>query len=190
MLKPSYKKKSLQELVILAQNNDYKALEELIRSVQKTVYTMLEYLVSNKSSISDLTQTVLIKMTRGIKTLKEPEKFSTWLNRIISNVYYDEMRRLKSKCLCISIDDEECREIMDDKNIPPPDKCAANEVDKLVKKSILALPEHFKVAIILREFGGLSYKEIAEITHAGIGTVKSRIARARAKLQNELKHCI
>ncbi len=190
MLKSSYKKKSQHELIILAQNDDYKALEELIKSVQKTVYTVLEYLVSNKSNILDLTQNVLIKMSRGIKTLKEPEKFNTWLNRIISNVYFDEMRRLKNRCYCISIDDEECREIMDDKNIPPPDKCAASEIDKAVKQSILGLPEHFKVAIILREFGGLSYQEIAEITHAGIGTVKSRIARARTRLQNELKHCI
>lgn len=190
MLKSSYKKKNQQELITLAQNDDYKALEELIKSVQKNVYTTLEYLVANKSNISDLTQNVLIKMSKGIKTLKEPEKFNTWLNRIISNVYFDEMRKLKNKCLYISIDDEECREIMDEKNIPPPDKCAASELDKIVKKSILNLPEHFKIAIILREFGGLSYQEIAEITHAGIGTVKSRIARARAKLQTELKHCI
>ena len=190
MLKSSYKKKSIQELVILAQNDDYKALEELIKTVQRTVYTTLEYLVTDKSNISDLTQNVLIKMSRGIKTLKSPEKFNTWLNKIISNVYFDEIRRLKNKCLYISIDDEECREIKDEKNIPPPDKCVASEVDKMVKNSILNLPEHFKIAIILREFGGLSYQEIAEITHAGIGTVKSRIARARAKLQAELRHCI
>lgn len=190
MLKSSYKKKSIQELITLAQNDDYKALEELIKSVQKTVYTTLEYLVSDKSNLSDLAQNVLIKMSRGIKTLKSPKKFTPWLNKIISNVYFDEMRRIKNKCFYISIDDEECREIRDDKNIPPPDKCAASELDKIVKESILNLPEHFKIAIILREFGGLSYQEISEITHAGVGTVKSRIARARAKLQTELKHCI
>ncbi len=190
MLKSSYKKKSRQELITLAQNDDYKALEELIKSVQKTVYTTLEYLVSDKSNISDLTQNVLIKMSCSIKSLKNPEKFNSWLNRIISNVYFDEMRRVKNKCYYISIDDEECRDIKDEKNITPADKCAAIEIDKIVKESILELPEHFKVAIILREFGGLSYQEIADITHAGVGTVKSRIARARARLQNELRHCI
>ena len=190
MLKATYKKKSITELIELAQEDDYKALEEIIKSVQKTVYTTLEYLMPNKSNISDLTQTVLIKMSKNIKTLKSPQKFNIWLNKIITNVYFDEMRRLKNKCFYISIEDNECKELKDEKSNTPAEKCIAQEINKIVKESILSLPEHFKIAIILREFSGLSYQEIADITNTEIGTVKSRIARARSRLQNDLKHCI
>ena len=78
--------------------------------------------------------------------------------------------------------EENCNDIVD-KNIQPHEKCIASELDMLVKQSILNLPEHFKIAIILRELAGLSYQEISDITKAGLGTVKSRIARARMILQ-------
>ena len=190
MLKSSYKKKSINELVILAQKDDFKAIEALIKLCQKDVYTTLSYLVDNKSDLNDLTQTVLIKMVRNISKLRQPEKFNSWLSKIISNVYYDELRRKKRLGECISLDKEECQELKDDKTSSPIEMCANAEIDKIVKNTILELPAHFKIAIILREFAGLSYKEISDITNSGIGTVKSRIARARAILQNQLKNCI
>lgn len=183
-----YKKKSLEELIVLAQQSDSRAIEALIKACQKNVYTTLSYLVSNKSEVYDLTQNVLIKIAKNIKSLRSVEKFNTWLNRIISNVYYDELRKNKKYKECLSIEDEECQEIKDTKT--PIEKCINSEIDKIVKNSILELPTHFKIAIILREFAGLSYQEIADITQAGLGTVKSRIARARAILQDQLKNCI
>lgn len=190
MLNSSYKKKSIKELVILAQQDDYKAIEALIKVSQKTIHTTLSYLLKNKSEVNDLTQTVLIKMIQNIKKLKVPEKFNSWLNRIISNTYYDELRKIKKNCEHISIDKPECQELVDNKKTCPVEKCITTEIDKFVKNSILNLPAHFKIAIILREFAGLTYQEIADITHTGIGTVKSRIARARNILQENLKHCI
>lgn len=188
MLNSSYKKKSVKELVSLAQQDDPKAIEALVKSCQKDVYATLSYLVPNKSEVYDLTQNVLIKMVKSIKQLRSVEKFTPWLNRIISNVYYDELRKNKKFEDCLSLDKEECQEIKDLKT--PVEKCINSELDKMVKESILNLPAHFKIAIILREFAGLSYQEIADITHAGLGTVKSRIARARAMLQLQLKNCI
>lgn len=190
MLKPSYKKKSFEDLIILAQKDDYKALEEIIKIIQKDVYTTLSYLEEDKTTVADLTQNVLIKVVKNIKNLKYNERFNSWLNKIIFNVYYDELRRQKKCCFYISIDEEECLELKDESNNTPSEKCLATEIDKLVKDSILSLPTHFKVPIILRELAGLTYQEIANITHANIGTVKSRIARARSILQNQLKNCI
>jgi len=60
-------------------------------------------------------------------------------------------------------------------------------LEKIIKEAILALPEQFRIAIVLRELQGLSYEEIAEATNSSVGTVKSRIARARGKLQDGLK---
>ena len=190
MLNSSYKKKNIDELIILAQQDDKKAIEALIKLTQKDIHTTLSYLLRNKNEVHDLTQTVLIKMIQNIKKLKFPNKFKPWLNKIISNAYYDELRKIKRTCEHISIDKPECQELHDNKKSCPIEKCISNEIDKFVKNSILNLPTHFKIAIILREFGGLSYQEIADITHTGLGTVKSRIARARNILQNNLKSCI
>ena len=63
----------------------------------------------------------------------------------------------------------------------------ANDLEKIIKNAIQNLPDNFRIVIILREFQGLSYEEIAKITKTSIGTVKSRIARARTKLQNNLQ---
>ena len=74
-----------------------------------------------------------------------------------------------------------------DKKCKPHEKCISSELEKLIRTAIMALPEQFRVAIVLRELQGLSYEEIAAATHSSIGTVKSRIARARGKLQEDLK---
>ena len=190
MIKPLYRKKSFEELINLAKKDDCKAIEEIIKIIQKDVYTTLSYLIEDKTSISDLTQVVLIKVVKNIKNLKYNGRFYSWLNKIIFNVYYDELRKQKKCCFYISIDEEECLELKDMSNSTPSEKCVATEIDRIVKDSILKLPAHFKVPIILRELAGLTYQEIANITHASIGTVKSRIARARCILQNQLKNCL
>ena len=64
---------------------------------------------------------------------------------------------------------------------------ALTQLEKIIKKAILELPEQFRIAIVLRELQGLSYEEIAEATKSSVGTVKSRIARARGKLQEGLR---
>ena len=190
MLRTIYRKLDINELIKLAQRDDYKALEELIRVAQKDVFATFSYLNPNKSEVADLAQTVLIRLAKNIKNLSYPTKFKQWLNRIIYNVYYDDVRKNKRNCFYISIEDENFLDVVDDKTKEPPEKCSSLEIDKLVKQAILALPEYFKISIILREFSGLSYQEIAEITNVTIGTVKSRIARARLILQNKLKNCL
>ena len=76
------------------------------------------------------------------------------------------------------------------KKSKPFEKCINAECEKLIKSAIRELPEAFRIAIILREFQGLSYEEIAQTTNSSIGTVKSRISRARIKLQEALKNYI
>ena len=76
---------------------------------------------------------------------------------------------------------------MPDKKCKPHEKCVTSELEKIIKTAIQNLPEQFRVVIILRELQGLSYDEIAKATHSSVGTVKSRIARARGKLQEDLK---
>lgn len=191
-----YRKMTLEELVVLSQKEDYKALEELIKKIQSEVYATLSYLLKSIDNLSDLTQEVLLKVAKNIPALKNPKCFKGWLNQIITNTYYDEIRKKKKTPETISID-YNCEpmnfalkiEIPDKKN-KPIEKCITAECERLIKSAIRELPEAFRIAIILREFQGLSYEEIAQTTNSSVGTVKSRISRARIRLQEALKNYI
>lgn len=192
--KLEYKKMNLENLVILSQQDNFKALEELIKKVQKDVFATLSYMLKSNENIYDLTQDVLMKFARNIKNLNNPKCFRGWLNHITTNAYYDYMRKTKRKPKTIPLE-YSCQSTNSDVNIEIPDKrskpmekCITAECEHQVKKAIRGLPEAFRIAIILREFQGLSYEEIANTTNASIGTVKSRISRARIKLQNDLKN--
>ncbi len=185
-----YKNVSLPDLLVLAQKNDYKALEELIRREQKNVYATLMYLSSDLNVVSDLTQEALINMSRSIKKLKNNKKFKSWLNQIVLNVFYDDLRKKKKHLNTISIEDSQHDEVnylqISDLKNKPVEKVLSQELDKIIKNKIKNLPENNRIAIVLRVFSGLSYDEIANITKSTVGTVKSRIARAREKLQKDL----
>ncbi len=191
-----YKKMPIEELVVLSQQEDYKALETLIKRIQKDVFATLAYMKNNNDTISDLTQEVLLKVAKNIQNLKNPKCFNSWLNQIITRTYYDDLRKTKKVPDTISID-YTCEplnigvkiEIPDQKS-KPIEKCITSECEKFIKSAIRELPEAFRIPIILREFQGLSYEEIAQTTNSSIGTVKSRISRARLKLQEVLKNYI
>lgn len=202
-IKNGYKLLSTEELVIIAQQEDrpeaMKALEELVNRFQKTVYITLYQLAPERNDVSDLTQEVLLRMCRSIKSLRNPNTFKYWLNRIITNLFYDELRKRPRQLNTISMDaptfDEEDSRVNQGAithDIPDikeqPDKILLNtELDKKIHEAIAGLPEQFRTMIVLREIQGLSYEEIASLTHSNLGTVKSRLARARLKLQEILK---
>lgn len=192
--KKKYKNKTQEELVILAQNDDLDAIEELVRRNQDSVYASFYYLNNECEDLLDLTQEALLKMARNIKNLKEPNKFKPWLNKIVTRLFYDHMRNKTRKLKTVPIDKKNDEE--QDKytitDVPcgectPEESSLNNELQCIIENSIRKLPDTFRLAIVLREFQGLSYEEIAEITNTNVGTVKSRIARARTRLQQELK---
>ncbi len=192
----SYKKMSTEELVVLSQQEDIKALEELIKRIQGDIYATLSYMLNNHENLYDLTQEVLVKVAKHIQELNSPKCFKGWLNHIITNTYYDAMRKVKRIPETISLEytcaplDLDIKIDIPDKSSKPIEKCITSECEKFIKKAIRGLPEPFKIAIVLREFQGLSYEEIANSTNSSIGTVKSRISRARIKLQEVLKSYI
>ena len=194
MSKISYKKIPLIELIKQAQQDDLKALEELLKREQKNIYTTLIYLSGNNENIYDLTQEVLLKVAKNIKSLNNPKNFKSWVNQITTNVFYDDLRKNNKKYELITLDETEennffssIKKFFIDKKCKPPEICISSELDKIIKYEILNLPETFRIVIILRELEGLSYEEIALATKTNIGTVKSRISRARYKLQASLK---
>ena len=90
----------------------------------------------------------------------------------------------------IQISEKDFKEIKDKIGCEPGEKCFFTELEKIINSAIMTLPYEFRITLVLREYEGLSYSDIAEITNTTVGTVKSRISRARIKLQNELKEFI
>lgn len=186
---------NLYDLICTAQEDDYHAISELIKREQKNIYASFCFLNAPKESISDLTQEALLRMAKNIKSLKNPKYFKSWLGQIISNLFYDELRKKQKYSTAISIDSFWTNDDLNENNAlnicdnscTPDEKTLNKELTDLIREMICQLPEHFRLVIILRELQGLSYEEIANVTQTSIGTVKSRISRARNKLQECLK---
>ncbi len=195
MSKRKYKDMNLYDLICSAQEDDYDALEELIKREQKNVFASFCYLGAEKESLSDLTQEALFRVSKNIKSLKNPRLFKSWLGQIISNLFYDELRKKQRIPDSVSIDSYWLNDENNDNSIlnicdntlKPDEKTLGRELSDVIREMISKLPEHFRLVIILRELQGLSYEEIAKITNTNVGTVKSRISRARNKLQECLK---
>lgn len=184
MAKNNYKKIPQYILIDMAKNDNIDALEELIRRIQKDIFSMYSHICKKREIAADLTQEALVKIAKNLDKLHDTKSFKTWANRISLNLFYDFLRK-DSKQDNISLDETENIEV-EDSHIKPMEKCLASELGCIIKNSILSLPINSRVAIVLREFEGMSYDDIAKLTHTSVGTVKSRISRARLRLQAEL----
>ncbi|HLO47272.1 MAG TPA: sigma-70 family RNA polymerase sigma factor [Kamptonema sp.] len=189
-------KLSNYDLVLRCQEGmrpDRAAFSELLVRYQSHVERVLYHLAPDWQDRADLAQEVWIRVYRNINRLQEPAKFRGWLSRIATNLFYDELRKRKRVRPPMSLDaprfleDGEIDwEIAADSPGPDEDLTTREFYDQL-HKAIADLPEVFRTTIVLREIEGLAYEEIAEITNVSLGTVKSRIARARQRLQQQLQ---
>lgn len=189
-------KLSDRQLVLRCQEGlrpDRAAFTELLRRYQSYVDKVLYHLAPDWQDRSDLAQEVWIRVYRNVGRLNEPEKFKGWLSRIATNLFYDELRKRKRVRPPLSIDaphtledGEREWEIPADKPGPEEELATVEFYDRL-RAAIAQLPEVFRTTIVLREIEGMAYEEIAEITGVSLGTVKSRIARARYRLQTDLQ---
>jgi RNA polymerase sigma-70 factor, ECF subfamily len=169
------------------------AFEELISRYQRYVDKLLYHLASDWPDRADLAQEVWIRVYRSIHRLKEPAKFKSWLGRITTNLFYDELRKRKRFKGSVSLDAPRySSDGQYDWELPsieptPADTMMTQEFHDHLRQAMAELPDVFQKTIAMRELQGLSYEEIADITGVSLGTVKSRIARARQRLQEKLK---
>jgi RNA polymerase sigma-70 factor (ECF subfamily) len=172
---------------------DKGSFAELLRRYQPHVEKVLYHLAPDWQDRADLSQEVWLRVYRNIKRLSEPEKFQSWLSRIVTNLFYDELRKRKRIAPPLSLDapltvnDGEVNWEIAATEPEPAEELDRREFFSQLQAAIANLPEAFRTPIVLREIEGMSYEEIAEITNSSLGTVKSRIARARQKLQSQLQ---
>lgn len=169
------------------------AFGELLRRYQSHVERVLYHLAPDWQDRADLAQEVWIRVYRNVKHLNEPIKFRGWLSRIATNLFYDELRKRKRLSIPLSLDaprsmeDGEMEWEIAGDSPGPEEELTTQEFYEQLREAIADLPEVFRTTIVLREIEGMPYEEIAEITGVSLGTVKSRIARARARLQSQLQ---
>ncbi len=189
-------KLSNYDLILLCQaggNPERKAFAELLLRYQSHVDRILYHLAPDWQDRADLAQEVWVRVYRNIKSLQEPEKFRGWLNRIVTNLFYDELRKRKRHSAPLSLDaplNIDNREVDWElaSALPGPEEAmTTQEFYNQLQTAIADLPEAFRMTIVLREIEGMAYEEIAELMGVSLGTVKSRIARARQRLQSQLQ---
>jgi len=154
--------------------------EELVRRYQDRVMNIVYSLVRRDMESEDIAQEVFLKVYRGLKHFRRQSRFSTWLYRIAVNTTYDFLRRRKG-----ILGGDPLPDICAD-SPGPRDELLAGEKEKMVRLALSKVPFKFSSALVLKEVEGLSYMEIAETLGCGIGTVESRIFRARQLLKKEI----
>ena len=177
-----------KELIAKAKQGDMQAFEELILKHEKIVYNVALRMMNHSEDAKDISQEVFLKAYRNIKNFDERSMFSTWLYRITTNTCIDEMRKRKGKqsySLEEELENEDGsmqRQIADEGDTPEESLMRGEEKGEILQ-ALDTLSEEHRAAIILRDVKGLSYEEISEIIELPMGTVKSRISRARNQLK-------
>lgn len=165
------------------------AFEKLIISHEKTVYNIAYRMFNNEEDAKDIAQEVFIKIYKNLNKFDGNCKISTWIHRITVNTCIDELRKRKGKETSsidslIDLDDGEVQKQYTDNSFNPEQSLINKEDIEDLKNAINLLSENHKALIVLRDIQGLSYNEISEITQISLGTIKSRISRARIQLKN------
>ena len=181
-----------QQLVVRAQQGDKRAFELLVLKYQRKLARLLSRLVRDPAEVEDVTQEAFIKAYRALPSFRGDSAFYTWLYRIGINTAKNYLVALGRRApTSTGFDNEEAENFEDadqlrDSNTPE-DELHGKEIGVVVNRAMDALPEDLRTAITLREIEGLSYEEIASVMNCPIGTVRSRIFRAREAIATELR---
>ena len=181
------------ELIKAAANGDQSAFSELVTEYERLVYNTVKSKVLSAEDAMDISQEVFIKIWKALPNWRGECKFATWVYKVCINASLDFLRRAPEKTESLSgrpddDGDERPLDIADDSvQASPERRLEQSETTMAVRRAIAKLPEDQRQIVILRDIDGYSYDEIADMLSLGIGTVKSRINRARTRLKSLLK---
>ncbi|HEY5703100.1 MAG TPA: RNA polymerase sigma factor RpoE [Gammaproteobacteria bacterium] len=180
-----------QQLVERVQNGDKKAFDLLVIKYQQRIVNLVSRFVRNHADALDVTQDAFIKAYRALPNFRGDSAFYTWMYRIAVNTAKNHLAVQNRRPMDIDQDVSEIEQIEGDHALKeyatPEHMLLRDEIQDTVIQAIEGLPEDLRIAITLREVEGLSYEDIAEAMECPIGTVRSRIFRAREAIDKELK---
>lgn len=172
-----------QELLSACRRGDEAAFETLVHLHENKVYTLCRRMCGNEDDALEASQDAFLAAWRGLPSFRGDAAFSTWLYRLASNACIDVLRRRRES---LSLDDADLALNPADPSPTPEQAAERAETRALVREGLAQLPEDYRQALVLRELQGMSYAEIADSLGVELGTVKSRISRARGLLKNYL----
>ena len=179
-----------EELAAKVSGGDREAFNVLVERYQSKIINMAYTMLSSREDSYDAAQEVFIRVYRNIEKFKGGSSFSTWIYRITSNTCTDMLRKRVRRISAVSItesdDDDRAPLELKDTSPTPEETVEKNEVQKAVRAALAELPYEHRQIIALYDIEGLSYQEISEIIKCPVGTVKSRLSRARNFLKKIL----
>lgn len=174
-----------RRLLQKAQEGDRKAFEALVALHSRRVYNLALGYTGRHHDAEEIAQTVFVKVWKALPQFRGASAFSTWLYRLTLNACTDHYRRERKRRGDLSLDDPDLAPIRD--AAPSLEEIVIQrEEEAILRKALAELPEQHRVILILREMDGLDYQEIAQVLEIQVGTVKSRLARARRALREKL----
>lgn len=178
-----------QALIQAAQRGDMNAFNELVLRYQNQVFNLAYRIMGESDSAADATQEAFISAYRAIDRYRGGS-FRAWLMRIVTNACYDELRRRKrrptSSLDALYVTDAAPGEVLMDGMESPEAHAQRQDLNRALHAALQTLPPEQRTTLVLSDVQGYAYQEIADITGVSLGTVKSRLSRARAKMRDSL----
>jgi len=179
-------------LIQTAQNGDLDSFNTLILHYQDAVFHTALRILGDEDSAEDAAQEAFISAFRSISSFRGGS-FKAWLMRTVTNACYDELRRQKRRPTTPLEPETSDGEEMDspkwlaDPNMTPAEKSEADELEHAIQHCLNALPTDFRTVVVMADIQGMDYSEVAVAVHVPLGTIKSRLARARLRLRECLR---
>lgn len=177
-------------LVEQCRRGDSGAFEQLVARYEKKVFNLAYRLTGNRNDADDIAQEAFLKVYTSLREFRGEASFSTWLYRVVSNACLDELRK-RSRRRAVSLDNPISPDDPSPRQTPsdrpePGDSLERAEVRAAVQRGIASLSPDHKIVLVLRDIQGMPYETISEALRMPVGTVKSRLNRARSSLKQKL----
>lgn len=179
------------ELIQKSRQGDMDAFEQLILRYEKRIYAIAYKYMGNHEDASDMAQEALIKAYQSISTFRGDAAFGTWLGKIAANRCLDELRKRKHMQLAslddtLELEEGSVQKELECTEVTPEEHVVKQETAEYIQQLLDDLKDEYRIVIVLRELEGYSYDEIADLLSCSLGTVKSRISRARQYLKERI----
>ncbi|MBC8103202.1 MAG: sigma-70 family RNA polymerase sigma factor [Cytophagales bacterium] len=178
-------------LIERSRRGEIAAFDQLVRAYEKSVYNTAYRLAGSYDDAADIAQEAFVRAWNNLKSFRGDSAFSTWLYRIVTNVFLDDRKRKRARPQrsldeAVALDESSVTRQFEG-GAPGPEEMAEGAERRMVlERAIQSLPDAQRIVIVLYHSQGLSYDEIAEITNLPMGTVKSKLNRARLALRDRL----